>query len=223
MRTQPLPFASTPGFWLCFGSCSSVTPSVLAERSRARGKEGRAPCSLVPLESPAGPWNPAHSCLPCGGPRAGPASPCLFWPSAAVLTHRCMPEPQPGRARPLSVALGAAVRPGLTRGGAQHCPVGVSGRAGPLSVAPQSPGAAVASSSVVPVPSVLRLCALAPRTPRPALPAPTPLGLPLCAVDLVAFVAVTVPPLSPHAPCHAGRLAARGPGSVGTAALRTGP
>lgn len=74
------------------------------------------------------------------------------WPSAAMLTHCCTPVPQPGQARPLCCPRGhcpawadPGQRPAL-------CHVGVSGRAGPLSVAPQSPGAAVASSSVVPHP-----------------------------------------------------------------------
>ena len=71
------------------------------------------------------------------------------WPSAAMLTHCCTPVPQPGQARPLCCPRGhcpAWADPG------QHpalCHVGVSGRDGPLSVAPQSPGAAVASSSTL--------------------------------------------------------------------------
>lgn len=92
--TQPLPFASTPGFWLGFGGWSSMTPSVLAERSHARGEEGRAHRPSVPLESPAGPRNSTHSHLPCCGPRAGPASQCLFLAlccNVYPLLHACPP------------------------------------------------------------------------------------------------------------------------------------
>lgn len=55
-----------------------------------------------------------------------------------------------------------------------------------------------------PSPACWGLCALASRTPCPALPALTPLALPLCAVDLVVFVAVMIPPLSPHTSCCVG-------------------
>lgn len=92
--TQPLPFASTPGFRLGFGGWSGMTPSVLAERSHARGEEGRVHRPLVPLESPADPWNSAHSRLSCGGPRAGPASQCLFLAlccNVYSLLHACPP------------------------------------------------------------------------------------------------------------------------------------
>lgn len=40
--------------------------------------------------------------------------------------------------------------------------------------------------------------------PAPGSPSPDSFALPLCAVDLVVFVSIMIPPLSPHTSCCMG-------------------
>ena len=156
-----------------------MTPSVLAERSHARGEGGRARRPLVPLESPADPRNSAHSRLSCGGPRAGPASQCLFLAlccNVYSLLHACPPA-RLGTATfccPRGCCLAWA---DLGRRLAL-CRVGVSGRGRPLSAALQSPVKWSLQSPRrplplwSPVPSMLGALCSGSQDPEPGSPSP---------------------------------------------------
>lgn len=115
-HTQPLPFASSPASG--FASVAAAAWTHQSWLSTRTGQGGEGPHSLLPWRVlrliAASTAEVLERGLPLGA---------SSWPSAALLTHRCTPVPQPGQARPLSVALGATVWPGLTQGSAQHCAV----------------------------------------------------------------------------------------------------